>query len=131
MTNPHRFTPAAVLLAAAALACAVPAAAQRQVQIPVLYPRPTITPTVFPADTSGLRFRLDQVVGSAGAQARPARATGRLLTAAEQQRLLGRLAPLQVMETAADSFHFPAETLRPPRAGRVIADVFPARDTSA
>ncbi|HET7463936.1 MAG TPA: alpha-2-macroglobulin family protein [Longimicrobium sp.] len=131
MTNPHRFTPAAVLLAAAALACAAPAAAQRQVQIPALYPLPTLGPTVFPGDSSGLRFRLDQVVGSSGVQARPARATGRLLTAAEQQRLLGRLAPLAAPETAADSFFFPAETLRPPRAGRVIAETFPARDTAA
>jgi len=131
MTNPHRFTPAAALLAAAALACAAPAAAQRLVPIPPLYPRPVAGPTVFPGDSSGLRFRLDQVVGSSGAQARPARATGRLLTVDEQQRLLGRLAPLRVPETAADSFFFPAETLRPPRAGRVIAETFPARDTSA
>lgn len=131
MTNPHRFTPAAVLLAAAALVCAVPAAAQVQTRIGPLYPRPTAGPVVFPRDSAGLRFRLDQVVGSSGVQARPARTTGRLLTVDEQQRLLGRLAPLRILESAADSFNFPAETLRPPRAGRVIADVFPARDTSA
>ncbi|HYH81789.1 MAG TPA: alpha-2-macroglobulin family protein [Longimicrobium sp.] len=129
MRTPHRFALAAALLAAAALACAGPAAAQRQVRINPLYPLPTSNPTVFPGDSSGLRFRLDQVIGSSGVAATPARATGRLLTAAESARLLGRLAPLRPVETAADSFHFPAQTLAPPRAGRVVAAAFPARDS--
>ncbi|HET7232322.1 MAG TPA: alpha-2-macroglobulin family protein [Longimicrobium sp.] len=133
MTSPHRFAFAAAALAAAALCCARPAAAQRQVPIQPLYPQPTAVPrgTPFPADSSGLRFRLDQVVGTTGVQARPARATGRLLTAAESLRLMARLAPLRAIDAAADSFRFPAETLRPPRAGRVIAEAFPARDTGA
>ncbi|HEU4560653.1 MAG TPA: carboxypeptidase regulatory-like domain-containing protein, partial [Longimicrobium sp.] len=132
MTSTQRFALAAALLAAAALPCARPAAAQRQVRIQPLYPLPTATaPTPFPADSSGLRFRLDQVVGSTGVAARPARTTGRLLTTAEAQLLLSRLAPLRVIQTAADSFHFPAQTLPPPRAGRVIGAEFPARDTTA
>jgi hypothetical protein len=130
MKSPHRSLPAAALLAAAALACAGPAAAQRQVRIAPLYAQATSTPGVFPADSSGLRFRLDQVIGSTAVPAQATRATGRLLTVAESQRLLARLAPLRAVETAADSFLFPAQTLPPPRAGRVVAAAFPARDTS-
>ncbi len=129
--TPHRSAFTAALLAAAALACAAPAAAQRQVRIQPLYGQAPSTPLVFPADSSGLRFRLDQVAGGSGVSAHPARTTGRLLTVAESQRLLGRLAPLRVVETPADSFHFPAQTLAPPRAGRVVAATFPARDTAA
>jgi len=133
MTNSHWFGIAAAA-AAALFCCALPASAQRQprqVRVGPLYPMPVARPVTspFPGDSSGLRFRLDQVVGSSGVAVRPARATGRLLTMAENAALLGRLAPLQVEPVAADSFFFPAQTLAPPRAGRVIADAFPARDT--
>jgi len=128
--SPHRSLLAAALLAAAALASAAPAAAQRQVRIQPLYAQPTSAPGVFPADSSGLRFRLDQVIGSSAVAAGATRVTGRLLTVDESQRLLARLAPLRAVETAADSFHFPAQTLPPPRAGRVVAASFPARDSA-
>jgi len=63
----------------------------------------------------------------------PARApvpAARPLTPAEAQRVFARLRPLPAAEADADSFHFPAETLPPPRAGRVVADAFPPRFTA-
>ncbi|HSU15295.1 alpha-2-macroglobulin family protein [Longimicrobium sp.] len=103
----------------------------RDVQIPRLYARVVYQPGVVREDSSGLRFRLDAPAGRDAVAARPAAATGRLLTAAEQQRLLARLAPLAADSTPADAFNFPAQTLPPPRAGRVVAEPFPPRDTAA
>jgi uncharacterized protein YfaS (alpha-2-macroglobulin family) len=125
----HRLARAATLLA---LAFPIPLLAQRgAVRIPTLYARAVYRPGGPAApDTSGLRFRLDAVAGRDAVAAHPRVATGRLLTAAESQRLLARLAPLAAQAAAADSFAFPAPTLAPPRAGRVVAEPFPPRDTA-
>ncbi|MBV9108479.1 MAG: carboxypeptidase regulatory-like domain-containing protein, partial [Gemmatimonadetes bacterium] len=104
---------------------------QRGVVIPRLYTRYVPGPSgPVAADSSGLRFRLDAAVRG-DVTARPRVTTGRLLTVAESQRLLARLAPLTAQPAPADSFAFPAQTLAPPRAGRVVAEPFPARDTAA
>jgi len=117
--RPRSFAPLAALLAACALTSA--ANAQRQPQrIQVLYPRSVPVWSAAEADTSGLFFRLDEV-RTGGAPVRAAVPATRPLTPAEAQRVLARLRPLRRAAAAEDSFFFPARTLPPPRAGRVVA----------
>jgi uncharacterized protein YfaS (alpha-2-macroglobulin family) len=129
--RPRAFAPLAAVLAACVLAPAAraqqPAAAPAPRRIPALYPGQFVRPAAVGADTSGLRFRVDEMRPDAGSPARPPVTDARPLTPAEAQRVFARLRPLRAAEADADSFHFPAETLPPPRAGRVLAEGFTAR----
>lgn len=123
--RPRSLAPLAALLAACALSPAASAqqrdtAATGQPRfIPQLYARPVFSAAE--ADTSGLRFRLDEVRTGEPAPARAAVPATRPLTTAEAQRVLTRLRPLRGAAAEPDSFFFPAQTLPPPRAGRVLA----------
>ena len=125
----------ALLVGAAALA---PHAAHAQpggrtVRIGPLYPRwerlnPGVQQPARP-DTGGFRFRLSQGTGMETYRATPARWTR--LSDDDTRRLLDRLPPLRAVSNPADSFAFPALTLRPPRAGATVETPFPPPDETA
>jgi uncharacterized protein YfaS (alpha-2-macroglobulin family) len=117
------------LLSAAAL-CLLPsvAVAQRSEHIPPLYLPPPVQPGApVPVDTTGLRLRLAEVPSREPPRAAIAPAV--LLPASDAARILARLPVLAPAPTAADSFNFPARTLPPPRAGRVVLAAFPPPDS--
>lgn len=116
------------LAATAALAlAALPLGAQRGGEIPPLHldvreegaPPPA-------ADTAGLRFRLSDAPG--GREVRVPLAPATMLAQADAARVLARL-PALAPTAAPDSFAFPARTLPPPRAGRVVHAAFPPPDS--
>lgn len=116
------------------LLAGVPAQAQRSAHIPPLYLPPPVATTAdtaapLRADTVGLRLRIAEV---------PTRAAPRdpvspalLLPAGDAARILARLPALPPASVQADSFAFPARTLPPPRAGRVVLAGFPPPDSAA
>lgn len=101
---------------------------RQPVRIPPLYPAYVPPTGPQPVDSSGLYLRLDEALGG-GPRGRTTVIMGRALTPEESRALLGRLQPLRTAPAAADSFFFPAQTLAPPRAGRVVAEPFPTRDS--